>query len=188
MSLTETPAGQMGWRPAGPAAFDLPDPDGARHKLADCMGDNGLLVAFICNHCPYVKAVAARLAADAAELRAEHGVNTVAVMSNDFRNYPEDRPDMMKKFAAKHGFAFPYLVDENQTVARAWGAVCTPDFFGLNDDQMLQYRGRLDDIRPEQNPAGRVPELLNALAQIAETGVGPDTQHPSMGCSIKWKK
>lgn len=184
MSLTETPSRQGNWRAP---AFDLPDPDGARRALADCMGENGALVAFICNHCPYVQAVADRLAADARALK-EIGVGAVAVMSNDYRNYPDDSPAKMKKFAARHNFDFPYLIDEDQSVARAWGAVCTPDFFGLNRDGILQYRGRLDDARANSNPADRVPELLNAMKQIAETGEGPKTQHASMGCSIKWKK
>ena len=184
MSLTQTPAGQPGWR-APP--FALPDPDGETRALADCAGENGLLAAFICNHCPYVQAVADRLAADARALRAR-GVGVVGIMSNDYRNYPEDHPDKMKEFAARHGFSFPYLIDEDQSTARAWGAVCTPDFFGLNREGLLQYRGRLDDVRPGQDASGRVPELLNAMIQIAETGAGPDAQHPSMGCSIKWKK
>ena len=184
MSLAETPPRQTGWRAAD---FNLPDPDGNRRTLADCMGPGGALVAFICNHCPYVRAIADRLAADARALKAI-GVGAVAVMSNDYRNYPDDAPPKMKQFAAAHGFNFPYLVDEDQSVARAWGAVCTPDFFGLNGDGLLQYRGRLDDARPDDNPEGRVPELLNAMTQIAETGAGPETQHPSMGCSIKWKK
>ena len=183
MALVESPPGEIGWRAA---EFDLPDPDGRRHNLAGLAGENGLLVAFICNHCPYVRAVADRLSADARALQ-ERGVGAVAVMSNDYKNYPDDAPPKMKEFAAKHDFAFPYLVDEDQAVARGWGAVCTPDFFGLNRDGLLQYRGRLDDARADQNPANRVPELLNAMTQIAETGTGPEVQHSSMGCSIKWK-
>ena len=180
----ESPAGQLGWRAA---AFDLPDPDGRRHTLAGCMGEKGLLVAFICNHCPYVVAVADRLAADARELQSQ-GVGAVAVMSNDYRDYPDDSPPKMKQFAARHDFSFPYLVDEDQSAARAWGAVCTPDFFGLNRDGLLQYRGRLDDVRPDADPSVRTPELLDAMTQVAETGAGPETQRASMGCSIKWKK
>ena len=184
MALKETPAGQMGWRAP---AFDLPNPDGQQHTLAASMGENGVLVAFICNHCPYVQAVADRLSADARELQ-KRGIGAVAVMSNDYRNYPDDSPDKMKEFAAQHGFTFPYLIDESQSVAREWGAVCTPDFFGLNRDGLLQYRGRLDDIRPNQDESNRVPELLNAMIEIAETGAASEPQHPSMGCSIKWKK
>ena len=186
MALLKSPAGQLGWRASD---FNLPDPDGVRHSLSGAMGECGLLVAFICNHCPYVQAVADRLAADARELQT-HGVRAIAVMSNDFRNYPEDAPPEMKRFAARHKFPFPYVVDEDQSVAREWGAVCTPDFFGLNADGVLQYRGRLDDARADASadPAKRVPELLDAMTQVAETGAGPEAQHPSMGCSIKWKK
>ena len=183
MALTETPPGKTGWQAAD---FDLPDPDGRRHALADCMGEKGALVAFICNHCPYVQAVIGRLANDARELQ-KRGVGAVAVMSNDYQKHPDDAPEAMKKFAARHNLPFPYLVDEDQSVARAWGAVCTPDFFGLNSGGQLQYRGRLDDARVDANPADRAPELLNAMIQVAETGAGPEEQHSSLGCSIKWK-
>ena len=165
--------------------FALPDPEGSVHTLEQVMGERGLLVAFICNHCPYVVAVIDRLVVDAAVLK-EEGVNTVAIMSNDYATYTDDSPDKMMQFAARHGFGFPYLVDETQDVARAWGAVCTPDFFGLNAAGELQYRGRIDDAKMG-DADGRTPELLNAMRQIAATGKGPAEQFPSMGCSVKWR-
>lgn len=181
--LLDTPLCDFDWQAPD---FTLPDLDGTPVSSAQSYGPNGLLVAFICNHCPYVKAVITRLVADAAQL-AKAGVNTVAVMPNDFRNYPDDRPEMMREFAKRHAFAFPYLLDEEQRVARAFGAVCTPDFFGFNRDRGLQYRGRIDDAKMG-DPANRAPELLDAMRQVAETGQGPAQQQPSMGCSIKWKE
>ena len=165
--------------------FTLPDLDGGAVSLAQSYGANGVLVAFICNHCPYVKAIIDRLVADAAVLKAE-GINVLAVMPNDFHAYPDDRPEKMQAFAARHGFTFPYLLDEDQAVARAYGAVCTPDFFGFNGAGELQHRGRLDDAKME-DPADRKTELLDAMRLVAETGKGPARQTPSMGCSIKWK-
>lgn len=180
--LLDTPICDFGW----PAPdFELPDPSGAMHALRDHMGAKGILIAFICNHCPYVQTLATRLAADAAALRAD-GINTIAIMANDFDSYPADAPAMMDRFAQQNGFDFPYLVDATQSVARAYGAVCTPDFFGFDAAGGLQYRGRLDDLRMGQS-GDRVPELLNAMRQVAETGNGPSHQPPSMGCSIKWR-
>ena len=180
--LLDTPLCDFGWKAP---AFTLADPDGNRHSLDGLMGERGLLVAFICNHCPYVVAVIDRLVADAAVLK-EEGVNTVAIMSNDYATYTDDSPDKMMQFAARHGFGFPYLVDETQEVARAWGAVCTPDFFGLNAAGELQYRGRIDDAKMG-DADDRTPELLNAMRQVAATGKGPAEQFPSMGCSVKWR-
>ena len=181
--LLDTPLCDFGWEAPD---FALSDPDGRSHELSDQMGKNGLLIAFICNHCPYVKAIADRLAQDARTLQAE-GIKVLAVMSNDYRDVPADAPPEMKRFAEAHGFTFPYLVDEDQSVGRAYGAVCTPDFFGFNTNGELQYRGRLDDARMG-DAEGRTPELLNAMRQIAETGKGPQEQTPSMGCSIKWSR
>ena len=180
--LLTTPDIQTGWQ-AHP--FELCDPDGKLYRLDELMGDNGLLVAFICNHCPYVQKIADRLAADAKTLQSE-GINVVAINSNDYNRVPADSPPMMKKFAAQHGFSFPYLVDEDQSVGRAYDAVCTPDFFGFNAKGQLQYRGRLDDARMG-NADERTPELVDAMRQIAASGSGPDVQHASMGCSIKWR-
>ena len=166
-------------------AFNLADPDGKTYTLNDVMGEKGLLVAFICNHCPYVKAIINRLVDDAKQLQAS-GIGVVAIMSNNYNEYPDDSPANMKLFATQHGMTFPYLVDETQEVGRAYGAVCTPDFFGFNAKGELQYRGRLDDIGMDKNVETRTPELLNAMLQIAQTGNGPKEQIPSMGCSIKW--
>ena len=177
-----TPLCDFGWKAP---AFTLRDPLGGTYSLDGMMGEKGLLVAFICNHCPYVVAVIDRLVADAAALK-DDGVNTVAIMANDYATYTDDSPDKMLEFAAKHGFGFPYLVDETQEVARAWGAVCTPDFFGLNEAGELQYRGRIDDAKMG-DASNRTPELMNAMRQIAATGKGPADQSPSMGCSVKWR-
>ena len=176
------PVCDFGWKAPD---FELPATDGKTYKLSDIAGPKGTLIMFICNHCPYVVAVIDRLVVDAAVLK-EEGVNTVAIMSNDYATYTDDSPDKMMQFAARHGFGFPYLVDETQEVARAWGAVCTPDFFGLNAAGELQYRGRIDDAKMG-DAEGRTPELLNAMRQIAATGTGPAEQFPSMGCSVKWR-
>lgn len=165
--------------------FDLATPDGTRHARDALMGPKGLLVAFICNHCPYVVAVIDRLAQDMKALQAE-GIGCVCIMSNDYRDYPADAPDRMQAFARAHGLEAPYLVDEDQSVGKAYGAVCTPDFFGFNAQGGLQYRGRLDDLGMRGDPAARNAELLDAMRQVAQTGQGPKAQTASMGCSIKW--
>lgn len=180
--LLETPDVKTGWQAV---PFALPDPDGNVSTFDELSAGKATLIAFICNHCPYVKAIAGRLASDARVLQ-DAGIAVVAINSNDFDYVPADSPPNMKRFAAQHGFTFPYLVDESQSVARAYDAVCTPDFFGLNAAGVLQYRGRLDSAGMN-DPAGRVCELVEAMQQIAATGTGPDTQHPSMGCSIKWR-
>jgi peroxiredoxin len=165
--------------------FDLPGVDGRRWTRDTCMGDKGLLVMFICNHCPYVKAVLDRIVRDTRELQGL-GVNSVAIMSNDPTDYPEDSFDNMREVASDNGFPFPYLLDESQAVAKAYGAVCTPDFFGYNMAAELQYRGRLDASRKEAAPADAKRDLFEAMRQVAATGQGPREQIPSMGCSIKW--
>jgi hypothetical protein len=142
---------------------------------------------FICNHCPYVQAVRERLVRDAGEL-AEHGIGCVAIMSNDPSDYPEDSFENMQRVAEQYRFPFPYLLDETQQVAKAFGAVCTPDFFGYNADLGLQYRGRLDESRKETAPEGVRRDLYEAMKQVAETGRGPEEQIPSVGCSIKWRE
>ncbi len=171
-------------RPA--ADFSLPDVDGRVWTLEQCRGDNGLLVMFICNHCPYVKSILDRIVRDTREL-LEYGVKSVAIMPNDTVEYPEDSPENMRRLSAEWDFPFPYLLDEHQQVARAYGAVCTPDFFGYNRDLALQYRGRLDASRKEAAPADARRDLFEAMKQIAITGTGPEQQIPSMGCSIKWR-
>jgi len=179
--LRNTPQCNTGWKAS---SFILKDYDGKSHNLAEQSGGKGLLIAFICNHCPYVRAIADRLVDDAFELQML-GINVLAVMSNDYRRVPEDAPENMKQFSKRFGFTFPYLVDENQDVARAYGAVCTPDFFGFNSSGELQYRGRLDEARMG-DASGCNRELVNAMKQIAETGKGPARQMASIGCSIKW--
>ncbi len=166
--------------------FALPGVDGKIWTLADCAGEKGLLVMFICNHCPYVKAIRERLVRDCAELKML-GINSVAIMSNDPALYEEDSFENMKKIAEEFGFPFPYLWDESQQVAKDYGAVCTPDFFGYNADLKLQYRGRLDASRKQMATADARRDLFEAMRQVAETGRGPATQIPSMGCSIKWR-
>ena len=165
--------------------FDLPGVDGKRHTLASARGERGLLVMFICNHCPYVKGVIDRLVDDVRALQ-KAGVGAVAIMSNDTESYPADSFDNMKAFAKAHNFPFPYVIDETQKIARAYGAVCTPDFFGFNSELELQYRGRLDASRREAVPGAR-RDLFEAMVQVARTGAGPREQMASMGCSIKWK-
>jgi len=172
----------------GQAAIDfaLPGTDNKIWTLEDCRGENGLLIMFICNHCPYVKAIMDRLIRDTNELK-QLGINSVAISANDVADYPEDSFDNMKTVAEQNGFSFPYLYDESQEVAQAYGAVCTPDFFGYNKDLKLQYRGRLDASRKEAAPADVRRDLFEAMKQVAETGHGPEQQIPSMGCSIKWR-
>ena len=167
--------------------FSLPDVDGRTWTLQDCRGEKGLLVMFICNHCPYVKAVRERIVRDAQELR-EHGIECVAIMSNDPTDYPEDSPENMRKVAQEFDFPFPYLLDESQQVAKTYGAVCTPDFFGYNADLGLQYRGRLDESRKQAASPDVRRDLFEAMKEVAATGKGPREQIPSMGCSIKWKE
>lgn len=165
--------------------FDLPGVDGKRYSIANTRGPNGLLVMFICNHCPYVKAIRDRIVRDCREL-AELGIGAVAISANDPTDYPEDSFDNMRRVAEEYQFPFPYLLDETQEVARAYGAVCTPEFFGYNADLELQYHGRLDESGREAKPGAR-RELFEAMQQIAATGKGPQEQHAAIGCSIKWK-
>ena len=172
----------FGWKARD---FALRGSDGRTWSLADVRGPKGTLVAFICNHCPYVKAVIGRLVDEAKALR-DLGIGTIAIMPNDTQAYPADSFDNMKRFAAQHGLPFPYVIDETQDVARAYAAQCTPDFFGFNAADELQYRGRLDASRTSLVP-GATRDLYDAMRQVAETGRGPAEQFPSMGCSIKWR-
>jgi peroxiredoxin len=182
MAMT-TPICDFGWKAPD---FSLTGTDGRTHALSQLRGPNGTLVMFICNHCPYVKAVVDRIVRDARDLQAL-GIGVVAIMSNDTEKYPEDSFENMKSFAADHGFTFPYLIDPTQQVARAYDAVCTPDFFGFDRDLGLQYRGRLDESRKEAAAASVRRDLFEAMRQVAQTGQGPAEQIPSMGCSIKWR-
>jgi peroxiredoxin len=182
MALVNANICDFGWKARD---FALKGVDGKTYSLADVRGSKGILVVFICNHCPYVRAVIGRLVEEADALKAI-GIGTIAINSNDTESYPEDSFDNMKAFAKQHGFTFPYVIDETQEVARAYRAQCTPDFFGFNTNDELQYRGRLDAGRPGFMPRGR-RELLEAMTQVAQTGKGPLEQTPSMGCSIKWR-
>ena len=166
--------------------FALPATDDRAYALKDVAGKKGTVIVFICNHCPYVQAVIDRLAADARVLLAE-GIGFAAICSNDAKNYPEDSFENMKRFAKTHALPFPYLHDETQKIARAYGAVCTPDFFGYGKDLKLKYRGRLDEGRTSPPPKGARRELVEAMRMIAATGEAPKEQIPSIGCSIKWK-
>jgi peroxiredoxin len=167
-------------------AFDLPGTDGKRHTLASVRGTDGTVVMFICNHCPYVKAVIDKIVRDMGEL-AQHGVGSIAIMSNDPAEYTEDSFANMKVVAERHRFPFPYVIDETQDVARAYAAVCTPDFFGFDRDLKLAYRGRLDASGRSPDPTAS-RELYTAMLDVARTGRTTAVQHPSVGCSIKWKR
>ena len=179
-----TPTTELGWKAHD---FELADTFGAHRTLATLSGPKGLLLMFICNHCPYVQAVITRIIRDCREL-AELGIGSVAIMSNDSAAYPADSFANMQRWSQELAFPFPYLLDPDQSVARAYGAVCTPDFFGYNADLKLQYRGRLDasGMQPAATDARR--DLFLALRDIAAHGRGPETQQPSIGCSIKWRK
>jgi len=166
--------------------FSLPGTDGKIWTPETARGENGLLVMFICNHCPYVKAIRDRLVRDTRALM-DHGINSVAIMSNNPAEYEEDSFENMKKVAEEFDFPFPYLLDESQQVAKDYGAVCTPDFFGYNGTMQLQYRGRLDASRKEAAAPDVKRDLFEAMKQVAQSGRGPQQQIPSMGCSIKWK-
>ena len=178
-----TPVCDFGWQVPD---FALEDTHGSRQTLASLRGPNGLLLMFICNHCPYVKAIIDRICRDARELQAQ-GIGVAAIMSNDPAEYPEDSFENMQRVARDLNFSFPYLHDATQEVARRYGAVCTPDFFGFNRDLQLQYRGRLDASGRMPAPPDARRELVEAMRLVAETGCGPHEQTASMGCSIKWR-
>ena len=183
MVSTETPICDFN---APAINFELKGVDGKIHTLASCKGEKGLLIMFICNHCPYVKAIIDRIIRDTKALKSM-GLNTVAIMSNNADEYEADSFENMQKIANEMGFPFPYLIDETQAVAKAYGAVCTPDFFGYNANLELQYRGRLDASRKDAAPIDVKRDLFDAMSQVANTGQGPEEQIPSMGCSIKWR-
>lgn len=184
MALTHTPAPALGTQAK---EFSLTGVDGRTYTLKDVAGKNGTLVMFICNHCPYVKAIVSRLVDDMKTLQAKD-IGVIAIMSNDTTTHPADSFDNMKVFSAQHGFTFPYVIDETQQAAKAYGAVCTPDFFGYNAAGELQFRGRLDEVNPSKAATPDTKkELVEAMLLIAATGKGPAQQTPSMGCNIKWK-
>ena len=183
MALMETPLANTSFKAPD---FSLKGVDGKTYSLADVKGEKGTLVMFICNHCPYVKGITDRLASTMEALQ-QNGIGVIAIMANDTENYPADSFDNMKAFAKENGFTFPYVIDETQAVAKVYDAVCTPDFFGFDADLNLRYRGRLDSSG--KNPAAQdtVPELKNAMLEVASGEAISHPQTPSMGCSIKWK-
>ena len=182
MVSTETPICEFDWKAPN---FSLEGVDGGIHSLETVRGENGTVIMFICNHCPYVKAILDRVVRDMIELQAI-GIGVAAIMSNDPSDYPEDAFDNMRIVSHKNGFTFPYIIDPTQQTARAYDAVCTPDFFGFDKDLGLQYRGRLDSSSKEPGPADARRELFEAMSKVAKSGQGPAYQTPSMGCSIKW--
>ena len=182
MATLVTPPGKLGWKAA---PFDLPGVDGRRHTLETSRGENGLLVMFICNHCPYVRAVIDKIVRDTRDLAAL-GIGSIAISSNDASTHPEDSFEKMKTYASQWGLAIPYAYDESQEVGRAYDAVCTPEFFGFNKDLALAYHGRLDASGRSPDPSAP-RELFDAMVQIARSGRGPAEQKPAVGCSIKWR-
>ena len=167
--------------------FNLLGTDDQHHSLDSLRGENGTVIFFICNHCPYVKAIIDRLVEDAKTLQDE-GFGVVAIMPNDTQNYPADSFDNMKIFADEHKFNFPYLIDETQQTAKDYGAICTPDIYGFNSEDKLEYRGRLDSAGKDEANTDTQKELLEAMKEIAQSGQSSATQFPSMGCSIKCKE
>ena len=184
MALLKTPICDFG---LDAIDFKLKSINGELLTLNDVKGDNGTLIMFICNHCPYVKAIIRELTDDCAKLK-EDGINSVAIMSNDTKNYPEDSFENMKKFSDRYNFSFPYLIDETQEIAKKYDAVCTPDFFGYNKNLELNYRGRIRELNDLKPVGSGDSELLKSMKLIAKTQQGPKEQYPSMGCSIKWFK
>jgi peroxiredoxin len=182
MVSLHTPAARLG---AKAPPFDLPGVDGRRHTLESARGPKGLLVMFICNHCPYVKAVIDKIVRDTRDLAAQ-GIGSIAISSNDPVAFPDDSFENMKLFATRHGLTIPYCFDETQEVAKAYGAVCTPDFFGYDANLALAYRGRLDSSGRSPDPSAK-RELYAAMSEIARGGKGPAEQIASIGCSIKWR-
>ena len=177
------PVCDFGWKAV---EFNLPATSGEMISLAQSRGENGTLVMFICNHCPYVLSILDRIIRDAREL-SDLGIGVVAISANDALTYPQDSFENMARLSEERGFPFPYLYDETQAIARAYAAACTPDFFGFNAKDELQYRGRLDASTSVAGPKDLRRDLFEAMKQIAETGEGPREQIQSIGCSIKWK-
>ena len=184
MSLTETPICNFGEKAKN---FDLLSTENKKTSLDNVKGRNGTLIMFICNHCPYVKAVIKDIVKDAKYLETL-GIKSAAIMSNDVKNYPEDSFENMISFSKTHNFTFPYLIDETQEVAKEYGAVCTPDFFGYNKNLELQYRGRIRELKELKPVRKGDSELKSAMKLVSESGKGPANQIPSMGCNIKWFK
>ena len=184
MSLTKTPICNFGEKAKN---FSLKSTENKKVSIEDIKGDNGTLIMFICNHCPYVKAIIKDIVEDVKFLE-NLGIKSAAIMSNDVKNYPDDSFENMISFSKTYNFSFPYLIDETQKIAKEYGAVCTPDFFGYNKDLGLQYRGRIRELKNLKPVRVGDSDLKNAMKLIAKTGKGPTEQIPSMGCSIKWFK
>ena len=182
MASIKTPICDFGWQAPN---FSLKGVDGKIYSLENICGKNGTVIMFICNHCPYVKAILDRLVRDIKELQ-KIGIGAIAIMSNDPTDYPEDSFENMKVISNVNNFSFPYVIDPTQEIAKAYGAVCTPDFFGLDKNNCLQYRGRLDASNKEPGPSNARRELFEAMTEIAKSGNGPVNQISSIGCSIKW--
>ena len=182
MALTKTPICDFGKKAE---EFELKSTDNRLIALNDIKGDKGTLIMFICNHCPYVKAVIKDIVSDCKELEND-GIKSVAIMSNDTKNYPDDSFENMISFSKNNNFNFPYLIDETQNIAKKYGAVCTPDFFGYNEKLELQYRGRIRELKDLKPLRSGDSDLLLAMKKIAKTQKGPSDQVPSMGCNIKW--
>ena len=184
MALTETPICNFG-EPA--KNFDLQSTENKKVSLQDIKGEKGTLIMFICNHCPYVKAIIKDIVEDVKYLEGL-GIKSAAIMSNDVKNYPDDSFENMISFSKSHNFSFPYLIDSTQVIAKKYGAVCTPDFFGYNNNLELQYRGRIKELKNLKPVSAGNGDLRKAMEMVANTGKGPEEQIPSMGCSIKWFK
>ena len=184
MTLTKTPICNFGEKAKN---FNLLSTNNTKISLNEISGKNGTLIMFICNHCPYVKAIIKDLVEDVKYLE-NLGIKSVAIMSNDIKNYPEDSFENMISFSKLHNFSFPYLIDETQKVAKEYGAVCTPDFFGYNKNLELQYRGRIRELKDLKPVRKGDSDLRNAMESVVKSGTGPKKQIPSMGCNIKWFK
>ena len=184
MTLTETPICNFGEKAKN---FNLLSTENRKLSLNDVRGEKGTLIMFICNHCPYVKAVIKDIVKDVKHLETL-GIKSAAIMSNDVKNYQEDSFENMISFSRLHAFTFHYLIDDTQEIAKEFGAVCTPDFFGYNKNLELQYRGRIRELKNLKPVRKGDTDLLIAMKQIAESGIGPKNQNPSMGCNIKWFK
>ena len=184
MVLTKTPICNFGEKARN---FNLLSTENKKLSLNDVKGENGTLIMFICNHCPYVKAIIKDLVSDVKFLEGL-GIKSAGIMSNDVKNHPDDSFDNMISFSKLHNFSFPYLIDETQNVAKEYGAVCTPDFFGYNKNLELQYRGRIRELKDLKPVRKGESDLKTAMKLVAKTDKGPLDQIPSMGCNIKWFK
>ena len=184
MTLTKTPICNFGEKAKN---FDLQSTQNKKLSIEDVSGENGTLIMFICNHCPYVKAVIKDIVQDVKSLE-DLGIKSAAIMSNDVKNYPEDSFENMIAFSKLHNFSFPYLIDDTQKIAKDYDAVCTPDFFGYNKNLELQYRGRIRELRDLKPVTQGDSDLRTAMKLIVKSGKGPKNQIPSMGCNIKWFK